>query len=201
MIRLREIANPVISPESIIVSDVISEITPSVLQEFKEYLGFRHTAEDANLSRLLLAVLREYARPTSVGLAMNIATWTMRVELAECRVVYLPRYNGMNLSVVNFNENGLAVEADWSLVGAHLSPGNIELVTTDADPLPFLSQFEYTVGFNEDDYPDPVKQSAFMYAGFNREFPLGVGDAGQEIPEVPRAVELVLDSWRMKSVL
>ena len=201
MSRLQVIANPVINPGAVIVSDVITQVSDSLLQEFKEYLGIVHNSEDSNLKRILLAILKEIARPTSVGLSMGVSVWSLRVELCGNSVVYLPRYNEVNFSVLNFDSSGNTINADWSLIGAHLRPGNLALMETETDPLPFASTFTYTVGFNEEDFPNAVKEMVFMWAGFRREFPLGVGDAGQDISELPRAVELVMDEWQMKTDL
>ena len=201
MIRLGDIANPQIRPESIIVSDYVTEITDTLLGEFKSYLGFTHSSEDENLKRLLLSTFREVGRPTSLGLALNISTWTMRVDLFGARVVYLPRYNGMNLSVMNFDYDGNVVTADWSEVKAHEKRGDVALIITDADELPCTTEFKWTVGFNESEYPDPVKQMVFMECGFTREFPLGVDDRGMSVPERPSASENIRAEWGMNKDL
>ena len=201
MIALRDIANPVIRPEAIIVSEILSRVPASLLSGFKEYLGISHDSEDTNLSNILVAILREIAHPTSLGLSMNIGTWKMRVLLYSCAYVYLPRYNGMNLSVLNFDTNGVTMEAEWKQAGIYESPGNISMVKTDADEIPYLTEFEWTVGFNPEDFPPAVRQMVYMEAGFRREFPLGVDDRGQSVPELPRAVELIRDEWMMKSDL
>ena len=197
MIRLGDIANPQIRPESIIASEYVTEISPSLLGEFKDYLGFAHSSEDANLKRLLLSKFREIGRPTSLGLALNISVWQLRVELNGRRVVYLPRYNGVNLSTDSYDYDGDQVAADWSDVAAHEKRGDVALVRTDADELPCTTEFTWTVGFNESDYPDPVKQMVFMEVGYAREFPLGVDDRGQSTPERPTASQLIRTEWRM----
>ena len=195
MIRLRDISNPVIAPEAIIVEGSINAIGPDLLGEFKEYLGIAHDGEDANLRSLLLAKFREISRPTSLGLGMNINTWIMNVELNGCRHVYLPRYNGMNLTAIDYDTSGNVITGvTW---GDAPGQRNYAIVTTTAAVLPDVTSFTYTTGFNVDDYPDPVKMMAFMECGFTREFPLGVDDRGQSVPERPAATELTRAEWRM----
>ena len=195
MIRLRDIANPVIVPEAIIVERSINSISDELLDEFKAYLGITHMSEDGNLRSLLLAKFRELSRPTSLGLAMQINTWIMNVELLGCRHVYLPRYNGMNLTTIDYDSNDdLITGVDWSDARGQR---NYAIVTTTASVLPSVTQFKYTTGFNVDEYPDPIKMLAFMECGFTREFPLGVDDRGQSVPERPSASELTRAEWRM----
>ena len=202
MIRFRDIANPVIVPESVIVSrrsDILEAIPEWLLTEFKGYLSIVHNSEDAKLKSLLLSCFREIAQPTSyMGLSLGVSTWKLRVELGDCKYVYLPRYNGMNHSTLDYDADGeLIGTAAWDVLSPDKRLGEVSLFVNADSIMPASTEFTYTVGLNPEAFPAIVKQMCFMDAGFRREFPLGVDERGAPLVERPPSVELIRDEWAM----
>ena len=182
MYGLGDIANPVISAETIQVLGKTT-VPEDLLNDFNDFLGNPPESEQANLKRVLKSVLDSIAKPSTQGLPFEIITWRMRVELCGKRVCYLPQHNGMNVSSIDYdNEGNVLSNISWSEVplGENpLFPGS--LIETDADPLPAVSLFDFTVGYNYDDIPADVKEAVLGQAGYRVEFPLGVGDGGQPL--------------------
>ena len=198
MVELRQIANPVILPESVIVASQLVSIPDSVLKQFKDYLGIAYDSEDANLRLLLLTRFREIAQPTSLGINLQVQTWKLSVDIYGCDFVYLPRYNGMNLSFIDFDSDGNVITTpDWDSPSLFNRVDNIALVENVGDVRPERTEFTYTVGWNADQFPLDVLQMVFMECAFRRDFPLGVDERGQRLDAESEAVERARVSWRM----
>ena len=202
MIRFRDIANPVIVPESVIVSrrsDILEAIPEWLLTEFKGYLNIVHNSEDAKLRLLLQSYFGEIAQPTSyIGLSLGVSTWKLRVSLGDCKYVYLPRYNGMNHSTLDYDADGeLIGTASWDVLSPDKRLGEVSLFVNADSIMPAVSEFTYTVGLNPEAFPAIVKLMCFMEAGARREFPLGIDERGAPLVESPPAVELIQDKWAM----
>ena len=195
-IRLDDIANPVIVPERILVGSIADKLPESFLDLFKNYMYIAHDGEDDNLTDLLLGVLNEIGDPVSLGIALQVRTWSLSIDLVDGkRIVYLPRHNGMNTTSLNYDADGNLMEGvEWSKV---IQPMPIDLYTTDADPLPVRTDVTYTVGFNAESYPRRVRQMAFMECAFRREYSQGVDERGRDVISMPEAVERVRAGWRL----
>ena len=198
MIELRDIANPVIQPESVIVVSQTASIDDTALSKFKDYLGIVHNTEDPNLRFLLLTRFREVGLPTSLGINLNVQTWKMVVDLGGCDYVYLPRFNGMNVSTIDYDvDDNVISTPSWETVKLAERVDNIPLMQNNGDERPVRTEFTWTVGFNFNQYPLEILQMIFMECAFRRDFPLGVDDRGQRVEEMPQSVEYTRASWRM----
>ena len=194
-IRLDDVANPVIVPELIQVGNIADDLPESWLVQFRQYMGIAHTSEDDRLRDLLLGLVNEIGDPVSLGIALTVRRWSISINLDGKRTVYLPRHNGMNTATLDYDVDGNLIDGvEWSQI---VQPLPIALYKTDADPLPVRTDFTYTVGFNPETYPRPVRQMLFMEALFRREFPLGVDERGRDLVSVPEAVERVRAAWRL----
>ena len=193
-IRLSDIANPEIAPEFISVQASDDKLPGSFLDQYKGYLGIAHDSEDDNLADLLSTVLEEIGHPTALGINLFVQTWNLSVDLNGRRIVYLPRYNGVNVSTLDYDSDGNVIEGiEWEQV---VQPLPIELYTTDADTLPVRTDFSYTVGFNPESYPKPVRRLVFMESAYRREFPHGVDDRGNDIVALPSAARRIRREWQ-----
>ena len=187
MYSLSNIANPAVAAETIQVIGQ-TEVPGAMLSDFRDFLGNPPESENSNLTRVLKSVLDGIAAPTTSGFPFQVTTWRMRIELCGKSYVYLPQHNGMNISSLDYDENGdLMTGAEWSRLSSGknpIYPG--VLISTEADPLPAVSVFDWTVGYNYEDIPADIKESVLGQAGYRVEFPLGVGDAGQPLlPTTP----------------
>ena len=195
-IDVRQIANPIVEPDRIIPAVAIESLPDSIpLQEFKDYLGVSHDGEDNKLTAILLAIINELAHPTSIGLVPYKASWSLSLPLmGNEKYVYLPRLSG-TFKTLGYDADGKSVEIDWAEAPIRDTGGNINLIVAN-DALPAWGSVTVTWGVGyADRFPGRVKQAIFMWAGFVREFPLGVGDMGQALIERPPAVDLVLAEW------
>ena len=202
VLRLRDVANPTIVPESILPGSKITELPANVsLAGFKAYLGIAHNSEDSNLTMLLLGVLNDVARPTSmIGLPPVSTVWLMTVQLNGKSVIYLPRFNGGNYATLSYDENDALVDVEWYEVSEIERPNTsiaVSLIRTDATPLPDRVAVSWSVGEIGSDYPDAVKQMIYMEAGMRREFPLGLGDKGETLVDQSPASVLIRKEWQM----
>ena len=188
------VSNPVVIPEGITVGKAITSLPASVTVEgLKSWLQLTGEEEDGLLEVLLLAVLNDLSSPTSyIGLPPENLTWAQRISMRGGNCVYLPRYNGTSYTTIAYDAAGEVMDADWE--AAPSGYANIKLVGTRNNLVDSVDM-AWSVGLT--DYPQELINLAYMEAGFRREFPLGVGDRGEDIVERSAAAELVRKEWRM----
>ena len=199
MIRLRDIANPVIDTETINSGEVSTDLPDSVsLEKFKQYIRIAHDSEDDNLKMLLLGAINKFKLPGSLGIDPNPeAKWKMAASLCGKRYVYLPRHNGGEFTTLNYNSDGETIEATWEITGLESSPFNLSVVKVTSDEVPSITIFNYPVGFSTDTMPGDIVKMIFIDAFHSRQFPFGADDRGMGIdPEVP-AVSFIQAQWAM----
>ena len=197
-VRLCDIANPVIVPEVINVQGTSAEVPDSLLEDFRTYIGNPPQSENDNLKRHLKSVLDEIGDPSSrIGIELGIRTWQITVPLNGKRVVYLPNWNRVNVDAVSVDSAGKGIEEiEWTELAATNKPSRVPLVTTDTATLPANVLFTYTSGFNND-LPDPIRALVFIEASFRIEFPVGVGDRGEDLVAIPAAARKIRREWQM----
>lgn len=190
---INNVANPLVLPELIQGTEQFHDLPALVtVEDFKKFLTVSGDGEDDNLEELLLSVVNDIKRPDSLGIEFSPAMWKLNVDLnSYAKYAFLPKWNGGMFTSVSWNADGEELSTTFSALSDFEEIFNLPLVKVSSGDVPSRARFTYPVGLSEGTFSPKIRELIFIEAAIRREFPLGLGDQGQDISARSPASDII----------